>query len=1016
MSSGSNAIRSVASSAALFTLAAGVLALGGGGPGAPAPGGAALDSILDARHGAPPAPRGTPGFVNWESAHVHPLELTPDRTRLLAVNTPDNRLEVFDITGPGPVLTASIPVGVDPVSVRARTNGEAWVVNHVGDNVSVVDLNALHVIATLRVADEPADVAFAGGKAFVTCMTTSQVFVFNTADLNQPPTILALEGNEPRSLAVSPDGARVFAAFFRSGNGTTVLGGGIDPNIANRLAFPPNVVNHPSGPYGGVNPPPNVGTTFVPPINPALGGGLPVSLIVKRRPDGRWFDDNTREWTNLVTGPNAPLSGRPVGWELVDHDVAIIDPATLATTYAGGMLNINMGLAVNPASGLVTVVGTDALNHVRYEPVINGVFLRVNMGAFDPAAPAGTSAVDLNPHLTYQVRTLPREQRDHSLGDPRAIVWTADGTTAYVAGMGSNNVAAVAPSGARLLPRPIDVPEGPTGLALDEATGRLFVLSKFAAALSVIDTSSGVLVSTSEFFDPTPAAIKAGRKHLYDTRKNSGLGYVSCASCHVDGRTDRLAWDLGDPSANKDPVAGNNLGQGLTGLAPGSTQPAFADFHPMKGPMTTQTLQDIIGKEPHHWRGDRRGIEAFAHAFIGLQGNDVTLTTQEMQEFEDFLASIHFPPNPYRNLDNSLPTNLPLPGHFTTGRFSPPGNPLPNGSAARGLGLYRSPARRLDGNAFACVTCHTLPTGAGTDHTLVGNIYTPIPPGPMGERHLALVTVDGTTNISTKVPQFRNAYQKGGFNTTRPRNTAGFGFLHDGSVDSIERFVSEPVFTVRSDQEVADLVAFSLALSGSDLPPGSPTSPLEPPGPLSQDSHAAVGTQLTLIGPPTAQQNAVLTTLLTQANQQRIGLVARATSAGRRAGHAYAGNNTWNLDLAGASTTHAALLASASPASPVVVTAVHRGTQARLGLDRDGDGWFDGDELAVCTDPADPARYPGGPGSPDANGDLFIDFFDLDLYLANFEQGLPEADFNQDGFLDFFDLDAFLEAFERGCD
>jgi hypothetical protein len=60
------------------------------------------------------------GFVNWESPHVHPLELTPDGSRLLAVNTPDARIEVFDASGAALVFLGSIPVGVDPVSVRAR--------------------------------------------------------------------------------------------------------------------------------------------------------------------------------------------------------------------------------------------------------------------------------------------------------------------------------------------------------------------------------------------------------------------------------------------------------------------------------------------------------------------------------------------------------------------------------------------------------------------------------------------------------------------------------------------------------------------------------------------------------------------------------------------------------------------------------------------------------------------------------------------------------------------------------
>src|SRR5437867_553805 len=103
-----------------------------------------------------------PSFVNWENPHVHPLDFTPDRAHLLAVNTPDNRLEIFDVSDGGVVLAASIPVGLDPVSVRARSDTEAWVINHISDSVSIVSLATGNVVATLPTADEPADVIFAG--------------------------------------------------------------------------------------------------------------------------------------------------------------------------------------------------------------------------------------------------------------------------------------------------------------------------------------------------------------------------------------------------------------------------------------------------------------------------------------------------------------------------------------------------------------------------------------------------------------------------------------------------------------------------------------------------------------------------------------------------------------------------------------------------------------------------------------------------------------------------------------
>lgn len=112
-------------------------------------------------------------FTAFESGHVRPLAMTPDRNYLLAVNTPDAKLEIFRITSNGLELRASIPVGLEPVAVAIRNNDEAWVVNHLSDSVSVVKLDGdkSHVKATLLVGDEPRDIVFAGwdkSRAFVT--------------------------------------------------------------------------------------------------------------------------------------------------------------------------------------------------------------------------------------------------------------------------------------------------------------------------------------------------------------------------------------------------------------------------------------------------------------------------------------------------------------------------------------------------------------------------------------------------------------------------------------------------------------------------------------------------------------------------------------------------------------------------------------------------------------------------------------------------------------------------------
>jgi YVTN family beta-propeller protein len=904
-------------------------------------------------------------FVHWESPHVSPLALTPDKTRLLAVNTADDRLEVFDVTGILPQRLEAVQVGLDPVSVRARSNTEAWVVNHVSDTVSVVDLVTGRVRATLDTDDEPCDVVLAGTpeRAFVSCSQANTVLVFDPTNLAAAPVRLTILGEDPRMLAVSPDGSKVYAAIFESGNGSTVLGGGGMANIG----FPPNVVSDPTGPYGGVNPPPNSGTSFVPPKNPSTPIAPKVSLIVKKNDLGQWMDDNAHDWTDLVSGPNAAKSGRPVGWDLYDHDLAVIDTGSLAVSYVPRLMNVNMALAVNPASGEITTVGTDGTNELRFEPNLTGKFLRVWFARASSSALLGKA--DLNAHLNYSQSQIPQSEREKSLGDPRAILWNATGTRAFVAGMGSSNLIVVDPLGARVgLAPTIEVGEGPTGLALDETKQRLYVLAKFEGAISVVTTASELEIARVKFFDPTPVAAKLGRRHLYDTHANSGLGHIACASCHVDARFDRLAWDLGDPSGNTKSVAGSNLGGNVPGLNTG-----FQPWHPMKGPMTTQTLQDVVGREPLHWRGDRFGLEEFNPAFVGLQGRPSQLTPQEMQEFENFLATIYYPPNPYRNLDNSLPTNLPLPGHFTTGRFGPPGLPLPNGDAQAGLTVYRPP-NLLDGGTLACSTCHTMPTGMGTDWRFQGGVFVPIAPGPNGERHHALVSVDGVTNISMKTPQLRNLYDKVGFEMTQQQNRAGFGFLHDGSVDSIARFVNEPVFNVTSDQMTADLVAFMLCFSGGDLPVGQTNNPLEPPSTIGKDTHAAVGTQTTLADSAAAPpaQLALIDSLRQMALANKIGLVVKGRVAGLARGWQYvSASNTYQSDRVSEVHTPAQLLALAAPGSELTYTAVPKGSELRLGLDRDEDGYFDRDEIDLGTDPADPDSVPGGcmqtPPSPPRN-------------------------------------------------
>lgn len=643
-------------------------------------------------------------YVNFEAQQTRPICLSPDGTRLFAVNTPDGRLSVFDVSNPAnpePVLIREIPVGVEPVSVNALSNEEAWVVNEVSDSVSVVSVEAGAAIATLPCVDEPADVVFANGRAFVSCSRNNLVRVFDLATLVEVATI-PLEGLNPHSLAVSNNGAMVYAAFKLSGNGTTLL----PPNLA-----PPQPA----------------------PTNPSLPPPPQVGLIVSA--------DDSR----LSPQPNLP-----------DNDVAEIDAATLSVVrYFKGTGTVNFYIAARPASDELWIANTEALNLTQFEPnlighTVDNRITRVSTGGAGTVTP-----FDLNPGVDYQL--LPNNAAlATALAQPTALAFTADGAAFWLASFGTDRVAKIDAATGAVITRIETGPttgaaadsrnkRGPRGLALQHANNRLYVLNRLSNTISIVSTLSELVIGeiAAGSYDPTPATIRQGRGFLYDARL-SGNGTQSCASCHIDGDRDELAWDLGDPDGSMQSVS-----------TLGGSQ--IFSMHPMKGPMATQTLRGLALMNPLHWRGDRTSFTSFNAAFASLLGGS-QLSTADMNAFRDFINTVLFEPNPNQNLDRTMPS------------LFPPGDPDagdPNAGRSTFLNDNYNPSLR-------CSTCHALPTG--TNRVIISAA--------------AL-----QESQAFKVPQLRNIYQKLHFvRSASAVSLSGFGLTHDGVDPDVVTFLSRPVF------------------------------------------------------------------------------------------------------------------------------------------------------------------------------------------------------------------------------
>jgi hypothetical protein len=221
-----------------------------------------------------------------------------------------------------------------------------------------------------------------------------------------------------------------------------------------------------------------------------------------------------------------------------------------------------------------------------------------------------------------------------------------------------------------------------------------------------------------------------------------------------------------------------------------------------------------------HWRGDRSvgtfgtdpfdpnvSLMNFDGAFQTLVGSIDLPSNDQMQAFATFQLQVQPPPNPVRNLDNSMTPSQQRGHDFYTGSRPADGLVVP------GLDIIAGQS------SFSCNGCHMLDPSQGFF-------------GTNGNQSFENLTQ------TVKIPHLRNAYTKvgmfgdpSGFFAGDSGSTGdqirGFGFLGDGSVDTIFHFLSAQVFNPTSttgfpvnnpDGTRRDVEQFILAFD-SDLAP-----------------------------------------------------------------------------------------------------------------------------------------------------------------------------------------------------
>ncbi len=969
-----------------------------------------------------PIDPGNRNFINFETIPTRAVALSPDGSRLFVNNVPDGRLEIFSVTSTGLTPESSVQVGMDPIALAVRNESEVWVVNHLSDSVSIVDVGASppRVKRTLLVGDEPRDVVFAGTggtRAFITAARRGQnhpdntveetqvpgigradVWIFDANDLGSslggtPIEILTLFSDKPGALAATPDGSKVFVSVFTSGNGTTTISdvAVCGPNGASRAQ---QFSNQDDGPCMLINGGRSPGGVPAPNVNQADGARNPkVALIATNdKATGAWNDVLGRDFRDAVP------------FVFPDNDVFTIDananpPAQSGVFNSVGTLNFN--LVVHPTNGNAYLATIDAVNQNRFvslpgmglgpnpdglggAPIqadpITGRTLRGHLYESRIAVlrPDGSFVTrHLNKHIDYEAFPTPPGTLERSVANPQGVIFSADGETLFVAALGSNKIV---PFDRTALENDTFQPDasthiqlsgngGPSDMVLDPSDpNRMFVYKRFDNAVSIVDIAAQSEVASIPLFNPEPAEVQVGRKFFYDATLTSDNGEANCNVCHPAADKDDLAWNLGTPflglAANPNDFTAPGGGGGGQFLAQfGSiifgVSPTI-EFNPIKGPMTVLTLRGIKDSGPMFWRGDQ---------------TNATDPTDERANFQNFALVFDalngktggISDADFQNFTNWALTLVPPPN---------PHQPL-DGSwttdQEAGRNIFMG-GEGITDVIFTCVDCHSLDRGQGFFGTAGRDSIE-------GETQFFKVTQLRT--VYDKVGMFGHTFGDNGTDRTLggPRVDVGpqvraTGTLHDGTAAGAEEFLTADVFQLDARQ-LKQVVDFSYAFPSNVAPVvGQQIT-------LGADSGPDVIARLDLF-----QQSAADAFVMPGPVQTtECDLVASGVVDGAQRGYLFQPASNNFMDDTGSTLSVAALRSQAQvPGQQVTFTCVYPGGGTRIALDRDLDGTLngaDGANNAPAPTPA-PGGNAGGGGAPapapapapaDPLGDLFDAIF-----------------------------------------
>lgn len=556
-------------------------------------------------------------WIHLNTFPVRPLALDPWHGRVWALNTHGDRVLGFALDDHGDLLDFGTPWS--PVSIACwpeDENADLWVVCSGTRALVRIDAETGRTEGYLALPADPADLILdaEAGRGFVSCGGADVVVEVDLAEMRRVRDY-KIPSKHPLFLAFDAEGD-VLVAPMISGNNTS-----------------------------------------------------PERRPGKRRVGARVLD---------LSDPGVASRGLP------DEDLFRLRRDTGAVeAVSKGAGTILFGHGIHPTTGEHWQLGTEAHNadpERQEESSVRGIFAsnRLTLTRI-PGRGEPSSSAHRIVELDDRDPDVPGKQWDaaSALGQPYSLTFGQEGQ-AYVASLLTDRVVEFDASGRRLGSWELEEGAIPRGVVLDPEGATAFVHAWGTNALEVfeVEGEGQRIARLSLGHDPTPPLVREGRKLFYDG-SFSEHGNLSCATCHVEARSDLLAWNLSDEARDD------------------------------KGPLVTQFLAGIEKTPPFHWRGERSDMHAFQVAFPGLLGAERILDESpggEFDAFEAFILSIQNPANPNQHPERRLSDAIQSP-------VLPEG--IETSSAWRGHELYNTIPTVHE---HTCNDCHALPTGTNHDH------------------------------------------------------------------------------------------------------------------------------------------------------------------------------------------------------------------------------------------------------------------------------------------------------------